>query len=58
MEVELAWRIGVGEPIGPDDFDAAAEAYLGLVDVFELGWEPTSGRELPVIRAGCEGRPG
>jgi glycosyltransferase involved in cell wall biosynthesis len=36
-EVELAWRVGVGEAVEPASTQPALDAYLDLVDAFERG---------------------
>ncbi len=35
-DAELAWRIGVAERLAPDEVEPAVDAYLELVDAFEL----------------------
>jgi glycosyltransferase involved in cell wall biosynthesis len=35
VEVDLAWRIGAGEPLAAAELDAALSAYLALVKAFE-----------------------
>ena len=58
-EVELAWRIGVGERIAPDDVDAAVDAYLRLVDAFEQRagphFRPRAARDLVRVAQAASG---
>jgi GT2 family glycosyltransferase len=49
-EAELAWRLGSGEPIGPDELQAAVDAYRRLLDRFGRG---RSRGELRSVRAGA-----
>jgi GT2 family glycosyltransferase len=49
-EAELAWRLGSGEPVGPDDLPAAVDAYRRLLDRFGRG---RSRRDLRSVRAGA-----
>jgi glycosyltransferase involved in cell wall biosynthesis len=41
-EVDLAWRLGVDEPLRSEEADPAVAAYLELVDAFEQRFGPAS----------------
>jgi glycosyltransferase involved in cell wall biosynthesis len=58
-EVELAWRIGVAEPIAEAEVDAAAAAYLRLVEAFEARggpeFRPRAARDLLRVAKAASG---
>jgi glycosyltransferase involved in cell wall biosynthesis len=58
-EAELAWRIGVAEPVSSDEADAATGAYLELVDAFESRFgraaRERAARDLMRIAGGLAG---
>jgi len=58
-EIELAWRVGVAEPITARDVDAAVDAYLALVGAFERrvgrGARARAARDLMRVVQGASG---
>jgi glycosyltransferase involved in cell wall biosynthesis len=52
QEVELAWRVGTGQPVGSGQVENAAEAYLALVGAFERrhGHSPRSRVARDLVR--------
>ena len=60
--VELAWRVGVGEPIARSEADAAAAAYSELVGAFGQRWghgaRPRAARDLMRVAMQVSGASG
>ena len=58
-EQELAWRVGVAEPIAPGEAEAASAAYLELVSAFErrvgAGGRARAARDLMRVAGGISG---